>query len=228
MSWMKEGKVSQADWNALTDLRKRLREEAEEKRLAASKRKHREVMQAWGARREDICSEGAYRKRQKVRVAAMTALTAGEGAEEGDEEGREAATPPATKQGKKVPAAGGSEKEKATATEAEPEPAELVLLDPKAAKAEARARAAEAAEQEEEPLTCFNDLLDGAGQSLFEEATEDAFHISVVTMQSLEDGDNAAFNALHPRKRRELLDQAEMHFCASGEEKQGSHQGGEG
>ena len=142
----------------------------------------------------------------------MTALTAGDSAEEGDEEGREAATPPATKQDKKVPAAGGSEKEKATATEAEPELAELVLLDPKAAKAEARARAAEAAEQEEEPLTCFNELLDGAGQTLFEEATEDTFYISLVTLQSLEDGDNAAFNALHPRKRRELLDQAEMHF----------------
>ena len=68
----------------------------------------------------------------------MTALTAGEGAEEGDEERREPATPPATKQGKRVPAAGGSEKEKATAAEAEPGPAELVLLDPKAAKAEAQ------------------------------------------------------------------------------------------
>ena len=146
----------------------------------------------------NICGEQALHKRNRERQAAKAAA-------EGQEEEEEAAVSPAAKKVK-------LEKVEPEPAEAAPAPAGLVLLHPEAAKAEDCARAAEAAEEECELITCFNDLLDGAGQTLFEEATEDAFHISAVTLQSLEDGDNAAFNSLHPRKRRQLLDEAEMHF----------------
>ena len=198
MSWMTNGVVSKADWHSLSALRKKLRQQAEDRRVA--EREAQIALDGRGGKkvRHHICSQRSWLKRNRERQAAKAAA-------EGQEEEEEAAVSPAAKKVKLT-------KVEPEPAEAAPAPAGLVLLHPEAAKAEDCARAAEAAEEECEELTCFNDLLDGAGQTLFEEATEDAFHLSAVTLQSLEDGDNAAFNALHPRKRRQLLDEAQMHF----------------